>query len=263
MTDAKNATDHETRARRIIDRLKMFNRKERDHLMKFALCEKPEAPEISDSLWALIRRNSGTKPPHPKNMFVGMDYHLNWLHAALATADDGVDELANHRANEWHPETSLEKQGKNVTPVQGNQEDVDLLVAWVDPVPKRLEIVLIEAKLDSGWGSKQFKSKKERLTLIRQDAAKRHPDFIDWRFLLMSPGDPPAKNEFGLDKIAKPHRWLLQKESESTANELWHEKLPVWKTLRQVKRVNEEGADWTTVPSIRADDECNVSGKKT
>ena len=34
MTDANTATNTATRARNIIERLKMFNRKERDHLMQ-------------------------------------------------------------------------------------------------------------------------------------------------------------------------------------------------------------------------------------
>ena len=129
----------ETRARRIIERLKMFNRKERDHLMKFALCDKPEEPKISPALWAIVG-NSPTMP-EPDEMFIGMDYHLNWLYAALATNETEKALSDETFENEWKRkrdgegkgeckfEWPLEKDEKS-GPIRGNQEDVDLLVAW-------------------------------------------------------------------------------------------------------------------------------------
>lgn len=175
----------ETQARNIIDRLKMFNRKERDHLMKFALCKQPEAPEISTSLWQLIS-NGGNKP-NADRMFIGMDYHLNWLYAALAMAKMSDGEMEKQFDNEWYCKAPP-KEHKDSRPIQENQQDVDLLIAWFDQrwaIPLRL--ILVEAKLDSGWIPEQLTSKRQRLDLIRQDASLMGLGFIDWRFLLLSP----------------------------------------------------------------------------
>ena len=170
--------EQETRARRIIERLKMFNRKERDHLMKFALCEEPEAPRISNELWKKIS-NGGTRP-NADRMFLGMDYHLNWLYAALATAGVPDTELNAERPNEWSDAPG--------DPIRQNQEDVDLLIAWFDRRwSKPFRLVLLEAKLDSSWISRQLESKRKRLQLIREEAESLGLDFMDWQLLLVSP----------------------------------------------------------------------------
>jgi hypothetical protein len=250
-----------TRARRIIERLKMFNRKERDHLMKFALCEKPEAPEISSALWKLVSRNNGTNCPDADNIFIGMDYHLNWLYAALATNEIGKELSDEVFENDWKRKRGgkgngegnfkwpSENEKKKSGPIRGNQEDVDLLVAWRHSVSARLQIVLIEAKLDSGWGSTQFESKKERLTLIREDARNRGLDFIDWRFLLLSPGNAPTKNQFNPEEISESCYWMLINKTKDQKGMLWHEELPITTNLRRVKRETKDGLNWTTIPS--------------
>lgn len=248
MNDKEETIDPKMFGRRIIERLKMFNRKERDHLMKFALCEKPEAPILSDKLWAVIQK--GGDKPHAEEMFVGMDYHLNWLYAALATVGKADSELKNKHENTWHEDVRADS--KNKRPIKRSQEDVDLLIAWVDPDPAHvLHLVLIEAKLDSSWGSKQFKSKRKRLTLIREDAEARKLNFIDWRFLLISPRDAPKKNEFNLGKTPERYRWLLKRGSGGGASELWHESLPIGSDLIRVGRKKDSGEEWTTTVSLR------------
>jgi len=237
-------SSQETRARRIIERLKMFNRKERDHLMKFALCDKPEAPRISNALWKKIS-NGGTKP-NADRMFIGMDYHLNWLYAALATAEMSDEDLEIQFDNEWKCK-SPPKDSKDFSPIQENQQDVDLLIAWFDQrwaIPLRL--ILVEAKLHSGWDSEQFESKKERLTLMRQDAINRKLNFIDWKFLLLSPGTRPERNGFDANELKEPYDWILDREAGQGEPRLWHETLPVTQ-LRQVKRVSEKFDKWEIV----------------
>jgi len=235
----------ETRARRIIERLKMFNRKERDHLMKFALCEDPKTPEISLALWKKI--SNGGRRPNAERMFIGMDYHLNWLYAALATADD--PDLSASYENKWHDKVNAGDGNKQ--PIKRSQEDVDLLCAWTVPKSDSLYLVLIEAKLDSSWGSKQFRSKKERLTLIREDAEARELGFINWQFLLMSPGDAPKKNEFDGGDLRGRYSWLrdLEQREKDRPSRVRHITLPVTKDLWRVKRVSKSSKNWTTVLS--------------
>ncbi len=237
----------ETKASNIIKKLKMFNRKERDHLMKFALCEDPKTPRISNALWRKIS-NGGTRPNADK-MFIGMDYHLNWLYAALATAEMSDEELEAQFDNQWQCEKASPGESENERPIQKNQQDVDLLIAWFDrrwEFPFRL--VLVEAKLDSSWGSAQIKSKREKLTLIRYDALGRGLNFINWQFLLMSPGDCPSLHEFDADCFDKPYDWMLhQKKTTEEKGQLWHQRLPVTTHLRRVRRVSEESDKWEIV----------------
>ena len=211
--------DTEKRALRIIERLKMFNRKERDHLMKFALCEQPAAPQISTDLWETLS-NGGTKP-NPDRMFIGMDYHLNWLYAALATSDPEMEDEVGSLKNSWNFKSAPES-----TPILGNQEDVDLLVAWFDQrwrMPFRL--YLVEAKLDSPWRSDQLHSKVDRLALIQADAMSQNLDFINWHLRLLSPNPPKAEV---IENARKRH--------QEKASEL---------NLPKVRRMSIDWADWT------------------
>ena len=90
----------ETQARNIIERLKMFNRKERDHLMKFALCKDPGEPELNSEIWREVAGEKALFPPS-KRIFWGMDYHLNWLFAALKTAERPDIDDHIHFDNRW------------------------------------------------------------------------------------------------------------------------------------------------------------------
>lgn len=115
-------------AEQIIRNLHNFNRKERDRLMKFALCDDDDLyPRISVELWKLVRTKDGRQQrPKPEQMFLGMDYHLNWLYAALVATTCDKEELRKGVENSWKftSNKNLER------PIQGNQQDVDLLVAW-------------------------------------------------------------------------------------------------------------------------------------
>lgn len=218
--------------------------------MKFALCEKPEEPELSDALWTAINATAKAKKPKPSQMFIGMDYHLNWLYAALATANIKDLESEGPWQNEWMFDTPLKERGKDCRPIQNNQEDIDLLIAWMDEQTGELHLALIEAKLDSSWSSEQFKSKKKRLTLMKTDAVKRGLSFVKWEFFLISPGRPPKSKEFAIKDFNEEYLWLLGDKKGPDSGELSHRKLPVNHTLRRVKRTSKKSKTWDTYPSI-------------
>ncbi len=100
-----------------------------------------------------------------------MDYHLDWLQMALYLA-------ATPSPPSPIPNDDLFK---------ANQEDVDLLVAFDDTATTHL--VLVEAKMETGWRNSQLRSKAQRLRLIfgtgRPGAASATP-----RFVLASPKKP-------------------------------------------------------------------------
>lgn len=63
--------------------------------------------------------------------------------------------------------------------MKGNQEDVDLLVAFEDGTTTH--VILVEAKGDTAWSNKQMKSKAERLRVAFDginDTVKPHFAFI-------------------------------------------------------------------------------------
>ncbi len=215
----------------IIQNLHAFNRKERDRLMKFALC-RGEYPQhrISVELWKLVRPSNGRlQRPKPEHMFLGMDYHLNWLYAALVAPTCDDHELKNGIQNDWKFTNNRRKD----KPIQGNQQDVDLLVAWHDGKRSALNLTLIEAKLDSGWLENQFAAKLDRIKKIVLEA-EHFGIPLECSLLLLSPTKPPESKTFGR---------LPRRESNVLIR---HETLPTHKT-QKVTRDSSEGKLWKLV----------------
>ena len=177
----------EERMSQVINYLERFNRKERFILLSHALGgEGGEAfflnPDFRETLASEI------DVLVPKDAFVAMDFHLDWLQMALYLADH-VDSLPCVIPNE---ERRL---------VSGNQEDVDLLIAFEDEGTHETHIVLVEAKADTGWTNKQLKSKAKRLRRIF-DKQSYGTELVKSHFILMSPRRPKE-----IETNAWPH-WM-------------------------------------------------------
>ena len=230
-------------AEQIIRNLHNFNRKERDHLIKFALSDSPSHPQVSKDLWRAIRPNGGKRQrPNPKDIFVGMDYHLNWLYAALVLSNQYEKGGIDNQINEWPDFAQVD--GK---PIQPNQQDVDLLIAFPhsDGV---LHLVLIEAKFGSQWKTDQFLSKTERLEAIKRVSDNLNPKVeIKWRFMLASPYRyGPKKQAFAPSKLGELPSWMTEGTTESP-------KLPYFQfgpgSLYHVKRERDaDGSPWEVLP---------------
>lgn len=233
-------------AEQVIRNLHNFNRKERDHLMKFALSEHPSQPAISSALWtAIAPEGFQEKQPDKEKTFVGMDYHLNWLYAALMIPDQYEKNGIDNQPNKWP--TGCQAQGnKDSAPIQGNQEDVDLLVAFPGS-EQSLHLVLVEAKLGSGWSSKQFQSKIRRLEAIRNASHMRlAPGLeINWRLMLASPNaSPPSTNAFSSENLRDRDGWYTKIENGRTRPR-YFQFGP--KRLFQVKRDSASGEKWEII----------------
>lgn len=154
----------------LLDRIRSFNRKERHHLIANAVggpltLTAPFAEQVhravSASDWH--RRNSGPIPSAEhllSSAYVCMDYHLDWLAAAIALP--GFDPRS---CNSELPKGLSNQSPNGSAPIiRGNQEDADLLIAtvWND----QLWLILIEAKFDSGWSWSQLRSKLARLNQL-------------------------------------------------------------------------------------------------
>lgn len=151
----------------LIQYLESFNRKERFFLIGAALANPTFrlSPDFISSLSEVFGVGI------PSNAFAAMDYHLDWIQASLY--------LVGKNETQVHPNTE--------NSVTGSQEDTDFLVAW-----ERLgntELILLEAKVESGWNNEQLRSKADRLRRIFGDEGEKHPQ-ITPHFGLMSPHRP-------------------------------------------------------------------------
>lgn len=185
-----NAATHSTASastrspRELIARLAQFNAKERYWLVRQALGGFSPDPAF---LKTVIDVAGVAKVPPVSDVYMAMDYHLNWIHAALS-------------GREFPDKEDWENPGGHQDPIrprraiEGNQEDVDLLLAYPatnEDGHEFTQLVFVEAKCGGAFTDKQLKSKFDRLALI---LGQRESGAIPWRFdariVLMSPTKP-------------------------------------------------------------------------
>ena len=151
----------------LLEVLESFNRKERFFLVKHAL----GSFQLSDDFRAELKRKIGVEIP--QCAFAAMDYHLDWLVAALYVNERGDDKRVF-----CNPQQRI---------VEGNQEDIDLLVAFKDG--EKHHLVLVEAKGVGSWDNKQMLSKANRLGEIFGAEGKCFAG-VEPHFILVSPNLP-------------------------------------------------------------------------
>src|SRR5208283_549288 len=138
---------------RLAQALERFNRKERNLLVRAILGDEKENPlRLSEHFRKQVEDKLEIKVP--EDAWWSTDYHINWLAGALAIFMKG-EEAAVKNKNTY---LNLEKNGRRLA--EGNQEDVDLLIA----VEKHL--ILIEVKAYTSWDNAQIASKLARLELL-------------------------------------------------------------------------------------------------
>ncbi len=157
----------------LIELLESLNRKERFFLVKQALGNF----QLSDD----FRRELGraTDLDIPSGAFAAMDYHLDWLAAALCAHESGDIGITFDNPQQ-HDNTQKRL-------VRGNQEDTDLLIAFKSD--EQYHIVLVEAKGATNWNNEQMKSKADRLKQIFGHEGTRYREVIP-HFCLVSPSCP-------------------------------------------------------------------------
>lgn len=159
----------------LADVLKTFDRKERNWLLRDALGNPPLSAKFRERLQdALAPSVAGIVIP--PDAFWAMDFHWNWLVAALAELEG--------------PGRTHAADGAVVP----NQEDIDLLVAFGNTA------VLVEAKATGSWSNKQIASKLSRLGHLRKAADSHQNRFgVALHFVLTSPTPPRG--------LLKSHVW--------------------------------------------------------
>ncbi len=152
----------------LINFLERLNRKERYFVMAHAtgVRDLRMGADFRRELTAAI----GVDVPESASLFI--DYHFDWLVSSLRLAYDQPARLF------------FKNRGKEVL---GNQDDLDLLVAFEDRTVTHL--VMIEAKAGSSWNRKHLASKIERLEkiFVEDEVWSKH---VVPHFLLLSPAMP-------------------------------------------------------------------------
>jgi hypothetical protein len=196
-----NSTD-DTPKLSLIDRLKCFNAKERYWVVHAALGHFKPSREFLEG----AAKAAGVAPPAKhcpdESIFLAMDYHLNWLCAALWVALTPSEKAGTAISNKRTPTETMTPDhstsgplGKDRALMENSQEDVDLLLAY--PRPDGVtQVILIEAKCTGSFTKNQLGSKFSRLEGILGSIGKK--DFVDAskvsiKMILMSPNRPPSQ----------------------------------------------------------------------
>ena len=156
--------------------LERFNRKERNLLIRSVLGHGETPLQLSEAFRQLLASTLNI-PELPKTTWWATDYHASWIAGAIAIYMDDKVALEIGRPNP-------EFKGRRL--VEGNQEDIDLLVAVGQ------HLIMIEAKAYGAWNAKQIVSKLRRIDLLLAyyEQVKQQDAPIHFHFLLMSPRKP-------------------------------------------------------------------------
>lgn len=174
----------------LVENLKALNAKERDHLMRFAYLGDTGAyhetkcwlsDNITVELWEQL---AGTQlyDQKPACVFAAMDYHLDWLYAALFLAcsekEEGIRVEVDKRCRAI-PDCG--ESDPTLRPISGSQEDVDLLVVFEKG--EKVVVLFIEAKGAASVDKKQLKRKLTRLGHILEESGARN--CLECKFVLV------------------------------------------------------------------------------
>lgn len=173
----------------LLTTLESFNRKERFFLVSQALGN-PKF-ELSTGFREKLGEKVGLTAQGieiPSNAFAAMDYHLNWVHAAL---------VLSHHTDESERRSRLDIEGAT----ESNQRDIDLLVAFKDNAGI-YHLIFVEAKgyntdgmsdglsgFDGGEEREQLVTKADRLKVILEPNGIPYTDIKPY-FCLMTGKQP-------------------------------------------------------------------------
>lgn len=152
----------------LIECLDSFNRKERYWLLRNC-CGKGKYLEIplGENFIQKLKQVPALSNLDFSNAWWAMDYHIDWLFAAITFyKDHRIQKLSNNE------NTYIKKNNVN-----GSQEDFDFIVCVGN------EVILIEAKMATGWTKHQLHSKLSRVI----DLKHLSNGDINFHFFMTSP----------------------------------------------------------------------------
>lgn len=160
----------------LLEWLDAFNRKERYYLISQALGGFGLTPQFA----AALGERAGVQIP--SNAQAWMDYHLDWVYAAMKVA--GQPTSLDHTPFELSPNFAQPEKDAGPVYVNHDTEDIDLLVAFRKEDINHL--IFVEAKGETAWSNSQMESKAFRLKKVFAAA----PDNVRAVLVLASPTEP-------------------------------------------------------------------------
>ncbi|HEY0218823.1 MAG TPA: hypothetical protein VGC26_03505 [Afipia sp.] len=167
--------------------LERFNRKERNLLVQAILGHKERKLQLSDAFRNVVATQLGLATV-PQGAWWATDYHLSWLAGALAVLEKGEAAIDRTLPPWSNPKQGTKIEGNVTQLVEGNQEDVDLVIAT------GLELIMVEAKGFGSFDSCQIQSKLDRIEMLRQFytvSIKPQRNIVRFHFIFVSPKKPP------------------------------------------------------------------------
>ncbi|MFM0140405.1 hypothetical protein [Caballeronia grimmiae] len=147
--------------------------------------------------------------PKPEEVFCAMDFHLDWLYAALMNK-----EFVEGKAFPFESGA-----------ITGKQQDVDFVLCFTDKARKETHLLLIEAKGYGSWDTAQIESKFNQYRAMK--AAFDQNSDVKPRFILMSPVNPfehptPHNQKFreavmAFTEFSAPPMWVKLEMQETFA----------------------------------------------
>ena len=159
--------------------LERFNRKERFALVAHALGT--SAFRLDREFLGELTRVCELDDLPVDNSHGWMDYHLDWLYAALVVAHAPPASLGPF------PSPDFPLADGSTMNINTNQEDIDLLVTVA--AAGVVHLFLVEAKWQSSWSTDQMASKLRRLTHIFGEDGTRYRDIVP-HLILVSTAQP-------------------------------------------------------------------------
>lgn len=217
----------------LLDWLWAFNRKERYYLISQALGGFGLAPQFAKELGAV----AGIAIP--PNALAYMDYHLDWVYAALQVSDSPT--TVTHTEFMDSPDFAQPGKDKNPVYINHDMEDIDLLVTFKQGDVNHL--IFVEAKGETPWSNSQIESKIYRLNRIFEDA----PQTVRPLLVLVSPGEPKFL------RVPK-----FSPEWASVSSTTWrYLPLSVPDGRRKIERPSKHATTWRVAPSASSEIEPN------
>ena len=174
----------------LADALDAFNRKERNLLVR-AMLAKEERLYLNEPFRDQVAQKLEFASI-PEDAWWATDYHISWLAGALALFVKGEERAQSVWGNQQYPRNPQYPKQDNQRLVEGNQEDIDLVIAT------GCNLVLIEAKGFGYFGNAQLKHKLARLELLHnfysELVGRPEPSepAVTFHFLIISPTRPSA-----------------------------------------------------------------------
>jgi hypothetical protein len=185
-------------AQDLANALHRFNAKERNFLMRFALLgETDPGPPTQSTNWVnsnfflelkSVLKDAKSEPIALSDaahcVYAAMDYHLDWLHAALCVLGH-PQEIQPNKVDKDLQQCGRDDGHRYL--VVGTHEDLDLMVLIEDGAVAYL--VLIEAKGVASFAKPQLDSKLRRLRAILGEAHHELHDKLRFILVLLTPSE--------------------------------------------------------------------------